>query len=237
MQGFGCLPHEIIQPHRARFVFAFAGIPQKLRSQIGAAAHHFFNVQQNPVLGVGWLHVEQRQRHIALDRHQQIVEIVRNAAGESADGLHFLGLLKLTGQAFALLLGSHLFGDVFAEYGQLGDLASLVAYRVDGGGVGTPIPLVLEVQGLPRVDDFEPFCSATSLTCAGRKSTSGFPNSSSARFPIRLRACSFAARTTPWASVKTAHSTAAFNKTRVVSSHLRSASSFSRRSFIFLRVA
>ena len=59
----------------------------------------------------------QGERRIALDDHEEIVEIVRHAAGELADGVHFLRLAKL-------LLEQALLGDVVAEDCHAGDLAA-----------------------------------------------------------------------------------------------------------------
>ena len=42
------------------------------------------------------------QREAAQHRHQQVVEIVRNAAGQLADGIHFLRLEQLRQRGFAL---------------------------------------------------------------------------------------------------------------------------------------
>ena len=39
---------------------------------------------------------------MALHNHQQIIEVVRDAASEFADGLHFLRLAQLVGEPLAL---------------------------------------------------------------------------------------------------------------------------------------
>ena len=47
-----------------------------------------------------------RQGQVAQDAGQDVVEVVRNAPGEGADGLHFLGLSQLRLQGLAGLLGT-----------------------------------------------------------------------------------------------------------------------------------
>src|SRR4051812_17627348 len=47
--------------------------------------------------------------------HQQIVEVVRDAAGELADGFHLLHLRELFARALKRALGLTLFGDVLAH--------------------------------------------------------------------------------------------------------------------------
>ena len=57
----------------------------------------------------------ERERGVALDDHEEIVEVVRDTAGELADRVHLLRLEEL-------LLELALLGDVVAEYGDTGDL-------------------------------------------------------------------------------------------------------------------
>src|SRR4029077_5896084 len=57
------------------------------------------------------------------DRHQEIVEVVRRAAGELAHGLHLLRFAQTA-------LGRLLFGDVARDLGESDDLAA-IADRID----------------------------------------------------------------------------------------------------------
>ena len=57
--------------------------------------------------GIGTEALEQ-ELGVAGDDHQEVVEVVRDAAGEAADGFHFLRLAEL-------LLQRARFGDVFHE--------------------------------------------------------------------------------------------------------------------------
>ncbi len=60
-------------------------------------AHH--GIRADPV---------QQELAVAGDHHEQIVEVVRDAAGQASDGFHLLGLAKL-------LLQRSMLGDVFGE--------------------------------------------------------------------------------------------------------------------------
>src|SRR5271170_290735 len=51
---------------------------------------------------------------VAADHHEQIVEVVSDAAGETADGFHFLGLAELVFEDAAL---GDVFGDGFEDFG------------------------------------------------------------------------------------------------------------------------
>ncbi len=46
-------------------------------------------------------HAVEQELRVAFDDHQQIVEVVRHASGELADGLHLLRLAQLIGEALA----------------------------------------------------------------------------------------------------------------------------------------
>ena len=52
------------------------------------------------------------QRRVALDAHEDVVEVVGDAAGQRADGLHLLRLLQLPLELLALRLGALALGDV-----------------------------------------------------------------------------------------------------------------------------
>ena len=70
-----------------------------------------------------WQH---RRQHfqIADDRSQQIVEVMRDAAGQLADRLHLLGLAKL-------LFGCLPLGQIARDLGKADQLAGAVMDRID----------------------------------------------------------------------------------------------------------
>ena len=59
-----------------------------------------------------------QQLQAAQDRHQQIVEIVRHAAGELADGIHLLRLKQRLARLFQRFLGLLALGDVARDLGE-----------------------------------------------------------------------------------------------------------------------
>ena len=56
----------------------------------------------------------QQELAVAGDDHQQIIEVVRNAAGEAADSFHFLGLTELL---LERAMFGHILGKQFEERG------------------------------------------------------------------------------------------------------------------------
>ena len=105
---------------------------QHLARQLGAVHDPFFDVLQIGHVAVVRCLVEQHQGDIALDPHQQVVEVVGNTAGECPDGLHFLGLLRLDRPALELFFRQELIGEVGHESD---DGRRAVDLRRDGGDV------------------------------------------------------------------------------------------------------
>ena len=67
---------------------------QQLRGQLGAALHTGLGLG-HPLLGGGLAgHLVQQQLQVAADHLQQVVEVMRNAAGQVADGLHLLAVAQ-----------------------------------------------------------------------------------------------------------------------------------------------
>ena len=58
--------------------------------------------------------VEQRV-DVGHDHHEDIVEVMRDAAGQLADGLHFLRLSQLVFGGATCLVGIHLFGHIVSS--------------------------------------------------------------------------------------------------------------------------
>jgi len=86
---------EFAKVGRPDFVFAAPGEAQKLPGQIGAFLDIFFHVLEAFMEGVPLIDMHEHQGNISEDAHQQIVEIVGNAAGQCSDGLQLLRPQKL----------------------------------------------------------------------------------------------------------------------------------------------
>jgi hypothetical protein len=82
-------PNRVGRPH---LVFPAAGEPQDLPCQLGSAHDRFFDIFQVGHVAVVGLLVEHDQGDVSLNAHQQVVEIMGDAPGQGADGLHLLGL-------------------------------------------------------------------------------------------------------------------------------------------------
>ena len=86
------------------------------------------------LLVLGLLEPALQDLRVAGDDHQQIVEVVRDAAGELAERLHLLRLGELLARLFERDLRLVLLGDVARHLGEADQLAGLVADRVDHRG-------------------------------------------------------------------------------------------------------
>ena len=87
---------------------------------------NLFDVLQRGILAIGGATRQAVEKHfsVALHHHQQIIEIVRDAAGEFADGLHFLRLAQLVDELFAV-------GDIERDADDADDFAISGAQRPD----------------------------------------------------------------------------------------------------------
>ena len=70
---------------------------------------------------------------IANNHHQQIVEVVGDAAGELSDGFHLLSLEHSFPRLLDKLMGVMLFGYIARHFGEADKLACLIADRPDHG--------------------------------------------------------------------------------------------------------
>ena len=68
---------------------------QQLLIQLGAAAHGLPGRIEQPANPWFVRHAAAQHVETAADDHQKVVEVVRDAAGQLADGLHLLGLPQL----------------------------------------------------------------------------------------------------------------------------------------------
>jgi hypothetical protein len=86
--------------------------------------------------------------HVALDAHEQVVEVVGDAAGVGADRLHSLGVAQLGLEAGPLAVGGGALGDVADDAAEARRRPLLVAHQGDRDLDRDP-PLV-EPDQLPR---------------------------------------------------------------------------------------
>ena len=98
---------------------------------------------------------------VAEDGLEHVVEIVRHAAGEAADGLQLLRVRKLGLQGILLFFGAELLGDVALDGDEVDDMPGGVAHRRDGGLFGEQRAV------LALVDD---------LAFPGQAGLQGFPH-------------------------------------------------------------
>ena len=104
----------------------------QIRGPHGGILHFFELVVDRVVLRYGG------KQHFRVPENdgEQIVEIVRDAAGKLPDGFKFLGLAQLGLQAIALLPGGLLFGDVLGDTGHGSHRARFVQQGKQHRGVG-----------------------------------------------------------------------------------------------------
>ena len=134
-----------------------AGEGEQLLGQPGAALRRVADAVEHPLDLVGIADVAQRELAGAEDRGQQIVEIVRQAAGELPERLHLLRPEQLLARFLQPLLRLALLGHVAGDLGEADQLAVFVADRVDhharpeAGAVLADAPALRFVAaGLPR---------------------------------------------------------------------------------------
>ncbi len=94
------LAQRVLEVDDRRAQRLLAGEGQKLPNQGGRAVGVLPDLHQVAVFHVGHVVPHQQKVAMAVDRGQQVVEVVRHAAGELADGLHLLGLDELRFQRF-----------------------------------------------------------------------------------------------------------------------------------------
>src|ERR1700691_2554787 len=89
---------------------------------------------------------------ISVDHHQEVVEVVGDATGEAADGIHFLCLAKLL---FELTAVGDVFGDQFEDFfGLIGKDGGTAAESYDDDAVVFALPLhfnAIETSGAAAI--------------------------------------------------------------------------------------
>ena len=130
-QQVGHAGDQLGQLQRLDIELLAAGEGQHALGQGGAAPRALHGiVHQARQLGVIGQPLPQ-QLQAAQDRHQQIVEIMRDAAGELADRIHLLRLEQRLAGALQRLLGVFAFGDVAGDLGEAEEPAILAADGID----------------------------------------------------------------------------------------------------------
>ena len=114
---------RVVHVQHARLQDLLAAEGQQLARESGGPVGGFFHLLDAEAQRRGIRHAFQKQLGVALYHHQQIVEIVRHAPGEFADGLHLLRLAQLIGQALAL-------GDVQRDSNHALNRALAIAQRL-----------------------------------------------------------------------------------------------------------
>ena len=74
---------------------------------------------------------------VALNYHQQIIEVVSDSSGKSSDRFHFLGLSQLLFELFAV-------GDVERHADRAFELTIGITKRLNVARIGTALPLDVE---------------------------------------------------------------------------------------------
>ena len=97
---------------RPDFVLPASRKPEELLGELRAALDLGLDILQPLVVRVAFLCLEQHEGGVSLNRHEEVVEVVRDAARERADGLQLLGLVKLRFEFLTFLSGMPLLGDI-----------------------------------------------------------------------------------------------------------------------------
>ncbi len=124
--------HGLVQVQHDRHGGLVPGERQKLARQIGRAQGRGADALQLFGQGRGRLGDVQRQLRAADDHPEHVVEVVRDAAGQSADGLQALRGLQLRGQRILLLHRLHARRDVLGENDDAPDGTVGLAPRLQG---------------------------------------------------------------------------------------------------------
>jgi len=92
--GLGRLTDQVIEVHAFDFMLAAAGKAEQLLGEPRAADDQLFDRADVFAIGIAGAKIQKRKRGMALNAHEQIVEIMRDASRQRADGFHFLRLQK-----------------------------------------------------------------------------------------------------------------------------------------------
>ena len=139
-QQVGHAPNDVVEVDDGRFERLFPREREQAVGQFTAAFRRPESiVEVFPSLGIA-AHALFQQLQIADDDGEQVVEIVRDAAGELAHGLHLLRLAEL-------LLHLPTLGDVLLHRDEVGDLVPVLDRR-DRGKLPEQLAVLLLVEKL-----------------------------------------------------------------------------------------
>ena len=96
-------------------VFTAPRVSQQLAGQVGAALNAALDAPDVLVKRVGHIQCRLHQARIALNAHEQVVEVVCDAAGQFSEGFQSLGLLQMLGEPFSFSFGLQALGDVASD--------------------------------------------------------------------------------------------------------------------------
>ena len=117
----GCRFNGPVQIHLSEFALYFSAENQELFRQLGGLLCGFFNGFELHIIRVVGFFAHQQDLAVTGYGLQNIIKIVRNAAGQSPDGLHLVGMEQLGLQAFP-------FRDVAKRHKDSGELPTVVVY-------------------------------------------------------------------------------------------------------------
>jgi len=98
-------PYQIVEQKHFRLQHLFAAERQQLARQVRGSRPRGSHPLHVSAPGIFRAHLLEDQVRVAVDYGEQVVEIVRHAAGQTSDTLQPLGLLQLLLQILPLLAG------------------------------------------------------------------------------------------------------------------------------------
>ena len=127
-QAIGLAQHRV-ELNRADIELLGARKGQKLAGQLGALFRGRSGVVGETARRMILGQLARQQLQVAADGHQQVVEVVSNAAGQLADGLHLLRLAQRLLGGGQLRLGAKARADVLGVMESADNLAGRIAQR------------------------------------------------------------------------------------------------------------
>ena len=124
------------------------------RGRAGGGFLDFLEVRVQRLVGG---HLLDGDFDVAENGLEHVVEIVRDAAGEAAEGFQFLGVRQLRLQRGLFLFVAKLAGDVALDGHEIDDAAGGVAHRRDGGllGIQRAVLALVDELALPGLAGFQ----------------------------------------------------------------------------------
>ncbi len=95
VEGLAGLLDEPVEVQGLHLVASLPGVAQELGRKPRSALDLFLDALEPFVEGVLWIELVEHQRDVSLDDHEEVIEVVRDAAGQRPHGLHPLGVVEL----------------------------------------------------------------------------------------------------------------------------------------------